>query len=312
MEKTENQKLLATALGSSTSGVLARFPCHPIDTLKSRIQASSLKKQPTPSSQTTPFRNLFKSVKTHIISGTPSQTIRSLYRGFGVTALGSAPATCLYFSSYQVSKGKLSNLFQSEETSFLVHFTSGLVAETVSCVLFVPIDVIKERMQIQKSKQTAKIYYSSTLDAVKKIRSNEGFFALYKGYGATVLSFGPFSAFYFMFYEKMKSYGSAGGETPGIGKLAAFSAVSGALASWITSPLDLVKLRLQVQRSAKAAGEAKGEYRNMFQGLALVFRNQGLEGLFRGSLVRMSFHAPSMAINMALFEHMHSFYLQFV
>ena len=29
---------------------------------------------------------------------------------------------------------------------------------------------------------------------------------LYRAYGATVLSFGPFSAFYFLFYETFKGY----------------------------------------------------------------------------------------------------------
>ena len=33
--------------------------------------------------------------------------------------------------------------------SFLSHFTSGLLAECVSCVLWVPIDVVKERLQVQ-------------------------------------------------------------------------------------------------------------------------------------------------------------------
>lgn len=34
----------------------------------------------------------------------------------------------------------------------------------------------------------------------------EGLRGLYKAYGATVLSFGPFSGLYFMFYEKIKAY----------------------------------------------------------------------------------------------------------
>ncbi len=29
---------------------------------------------------------------------------------------------------------------------------------------------------------------------------------MYKAYGATVLSFGPFSALYFMFYEQIKGF----------------------------------------------------------------------------------------------------------
>lgn len=35
---------------------------------------------------------------------------------------------------------------------------------------------------------------------------SEGLRGLYKAYGATVLSFGPFSGLYFMFYETVKSW----------------------------------------------------------------------------------------------------------
>lgn len=42
-------------------------------------------------------------------------------------------------------------------------------------------------------------------DAIQKILKSEGVVGLYRAYGATVASYGPFSAFYFMFYEKLKS-----------------------------------------------------------------------------------------------------------
>jgi Mitochondrial carrier protein len=47
--------------------------------------------------------------------------------------------------------------------------------------------------------------YKSDLDAIKQITKVEGIRGLYKAYGATVFSFGPFSALYFMFYEQLKS-----------------------------------------------------------------------------------------------------------
>src|SRR5690348_2932199 len=34
---------------------------------------------------------------------------------------------------------------------FISHFTAGLIAECFSCVLWLPIDVIKERLQVQSS-----------------------------------------------------------------------------------------------------------------------------------------------------------------
>jgi len=46
--------------------------------------------------------------------------------------------------------------------------------------------------------------YSSDYNAFKEILKVEGIRGLYRAYGATVMSFGPFSALYFMFYENFK------------------------------------------------------------------------------------------------------------
>lgn len=46
--------------------------------------------------------------------------------------------------------------------------------------------------------------YNSDLDAIRQILRSEGTRGFYRAYGATVMSFGPFSALYFLFYEKLK------------------------------------------------------------------------------------------------------------
>lgn len=79
-----------------------------------------------------------------------------------------------------------------------------------SCILFVPVDVIKERMQIQKQMNisaagtsSSQVYYKSSLDAIRTIARAEGVRGVYRGYAATLMSFGPFSALYFTFYEEV-------------------------------------------------------------------------------------------------------------
>lgn len=79
-----------------------------------------------------------------------------------------------------------------------------MFAETIACMIFVPIDVIKERRQVQSDLKT--FSYSSDIDAIRQISKVEGVRGMYKAYGATVFSFGPFSALYFMFYEHIKGY----------------------------------------------------------------------------------------------------------
>ena len=46
--------------------------------------------------------------------------------------------------------------------------------------------------------------YKNDIDAIRQIIKIEGMRGLYRAYGATVMSFGPFSALYFLFYEKFK------------------------------------------------------------------------------------------------------------
>ena len=77
-----------------------------------------------------------------------------------------------------------------------------MFAECVACAIFVPVDVIKERRQVQANLGSFK--YSNDLDAIRQIMKTEGTRGLYRAYGATVMSFGPFSALYFLFYEKFK------------------------------------------------------------------------------------------------------------
>jgi hypothetical protein len=91
---------------------------------------------------------------------------------------------------------------------------------------------------------------------------------------------------------------------------------AGALASLATNPLDMAKLRLQVQRGAAAVAVAGGasdsglgfHYRGMLHGLSEIVAKEGWRALFRGAGARVAFHAPSTAITMTLFERCKAFF----
>ena len=55
------------------------------------------------------------------------------------------PAGGLYYGSYEFfKKNTLKNEFLSQH-AFLAYLMGGIFAETISCIIFVPVDVIKER-----------------------------------------------------------------------------------------------------------------------------------------------------------------------
>jgi hypothetical protein len=274
-------------LGSAVSGLVARVPCHGLDTLKARVQQGS-------------SGGVLGTLSTLLrVEG-----VRGLYRGFGVAMVGSLPGSCLYFTTYEVVKGHLAPFLPAVGG----HLCAGLAAEAVSCVLFVPVDVVKERMQVQSPGE--RVYYHNARDAVRQIvGSGEGLGGLYRGYGATLASFGPFSALYFALYEWLKegAMGGAGSSstatTPAplpLGMQMVVAGTAGAGASLLTNPLDLVKLRLQVQRGGGESTHA--HYRGLGHGLTLLVKEEGVKGLFRGAGIRILFHTATTAITVSCFE----------
>lgn len=336
--------MLYDVLGSATAGIISRIFTHPLDTVKARLQAT----------------NSFRSPLDALVRTYKQEGFRALYGGFGAVIVGGTPGTILYLTGYGFFKDFISSAVSdwndgevghdatvssnthydrskpqlSHGKEFAVHFMSGMLAEAVTCIIYVPVDVIKERMQVQQIKGNASAYNSSW-DALRKIRQTEGTRGIYKGYGATLASFGLFSALYFMFYEQCKSLSREyisnrrenddfnmqknnelvkvkDGNLPFL-HLIASSGAAGALASFLTSPIDMAKLRLQVQRgqTAKAGGlnaTQTTHYRGMLDCLHVAYRDGGIRGLFRGAGARVIHFAPATTITMTLYEKCRCFY----
>ncbi|KAF1330521.1 hypothetical protein FI667_g5166, partial [Globisporangium splendens] len=234
------------------------------------------------------------------------QHMRGLYRGVGVNLIGSAPAMTLYLSTYEASRDTLQQVEFFHQRPSLSYLSAGMAAQAVSCVLWVPIDVIKQRMQVQTQARAGvnpSIYYRSTLHAMQTIAKTEGLRGFYKGFVASMVSFGPYSSLYFMLYEKNKAMAKAylGVEYLPPQFTLAGAALASATASFLTNPLDLVKLRIQIQRGPIVNA-------GVVDGLTQVVRVEGVRALFKGAGARVAYHAPCSAITMALFESCRRFF----
>ena len=317
------ESLYPTMVASTLSGMLVRVPLHPIDTCKAKLQVQ----RPSHSNAPQPFSSVLSCLRyTYAREG-----VRGLYAGFPIAFFGSAPAACLYLTSYEVSKRWLNAVGGDSVWQPAVHFTSGLLAETVSCVLWVPIDIVKERMQVQAVlPANSSLHYNSTMHAISTIARTEGLRGIYRGYGATLASFGPYSAFYLSIYEQLKDvqaslYKVAPAALPFHSFLLA-GAIAGGAAAFITNPLDMAKLRLQVQRAQQqshggtaAAAAASGGgvsgvgsglefgYKNLVDGMRKVVAESGWKGLWKGVGARVLFFMPSSALNIAIFDTVKSY-----
>lgn len=219
-----------------------------------------------------------------------TEGVVGLYRGYLPALLGTIPGVSMYFVSFEMSKSFMDGKFRehtSQMRSHLTNFACGFFAEAVSCVIWVPTDVIKERAQVLNKS-------NSNFGIMSEIIRKDGFKGLYRGYSATLASFGPFSALYFMFVEQLKSSSKLwlGTDHLNFPHLVAICALSGGSAAFLTAPLDLIKVRLQVANTRVSVLSA----------LRKVWVNDGLRGLFRGGSSRVWFAVPNTALTMAIME----------
>lgn len=174
--------------------MLARIPTHPIDTVKARLQVQT---------GSGGYRHALHALSSIM----KAEGVPGLYRGFQIAFAGSAPAACLYFSSYEASKDWLGSHDALKGKESTVSFAAGMIAEAMSCVLWVPIDVIKERMQIQPHERvprtsivppagapgataaTRGVYYRGPVHAIRYTIQTEGVIGLYRVGDAGMCSF---------------------------------------------------------------------------------------------------------------------------
>ena len=308
-QNNSDKTVIISMISGILAGALSKLIMHPLDTLKAIIQVDT---------NVTKRAKILETLKNQI----KNEGAKSLYRGLPIAVLGSIPGSVLYFGSYEFAKKKLLLLENFSKGEFLIYFISGMFAEIISCIIYVPVDVIKERRQVQSTLKS--FAYKNDLDAIKTIIKQEGVRGYYKAYGATVMSFGPMSAFYFMFYEYFKGFFVRNDAKTYIQRVKKerledlkdvkidisftqsmlSSALAGSLASIITNPLDLVKLRMQVQRGGEKYGGQKQQYKNMIHGLGVIIKTEGFQGLTKGAFARALYHTPCTALSMGFLEFM--------
>ncbi|SBS80034.1 mitochondrial carrier protein, putative [Plasmodium ovale curtisi] len=252
--------------------------------------------------------------------------IKGLYNGF--SSLTTIPATSLYFCCFQYLKLKSTHFDEklteekknSEQNNFVKfrsYFSLALLAEAISCVVFVPIDVVKERLQAQKYlklKEHCKSYH-----LVKELVKREGFFRLYRGYSSTCLTYGMFGGSFFFFqnvkwknkekhnFTKNVYKCKVGKELmkklevePSYFNTFKLNLICSFLSGLITSPLEVVRIRFQLQERNKTSFY----YNNSFDGIKKLWREEGgsFLNLFKGNLYRCSLVCLSMTINVTIMD----------
>ncbi|XP_074294837.1 uncharacterized protein LOC141622740 [Silene latifolia] len=165
----------------------------------------------------------------------------------------------------------------------------------VSAALY-PVVVLKTRQQVTVAAQLQRSSIGTAFNLVR----NEGFRALYRGFGTSLTGTIPARAFYMTALEVTKS--NVGSATLGLGvpeptaaTLAnAAAGVSAAVAAQLVwTPVDVVSQRLMVQDHHI---NNKVKYVNGVDAFKKIVKVDGLRGLYRGFGISILTYAPSNAV----------------
>ncbi|CAH0777344.1 unnamed protein product [Bemisia tabaci] len=180
----------------------------------------------------------------------------------------------------------------------LYRFSLGSVAGAIGATAVYPIDLVKTRMQNQRTGSfIGELMYRSSWDCFKKVIRHEGVFGLYRGLLPQIMGVAPEKATKLTVNDLVKDKLSVDGKVSLpveilAGSCAGFSQVA------FTNPLEIVKIRLQV------AGEIAGGQK--LKALTVV-RELGFFGLYKGAKACWLRDIPFSAIYFPAYNHMKKF-----
>lgn len=190
----------------------------------------------------------------------------------------------------------------------------GATAAFAHDLIMTPFDVLKQRLQLG--------YHNNLLECARSIIKTEGIGSLYRSFGITLGMNIPFGCVIVASNESMKKILNPSGEYNFTASMVAGS-VAGGFASLVTTPLDVVKTRLQTQgisscydvqasKPEKAVSMAMANntlpfkstlrYYSVTQTIRLIAKEEGVAAFMRGVVPRIMTQTPSVAISWTAYE----------
>ncbi|KAI1021302.1 hypothetical protein LB505_000345 [Fusarium chuoi] len=279
------------------AGMMEALACHPLDTIKVRMQLSRRARQPG-----APKRGFIKTGAAIIAKETPL----GLYKGLGAVLTGIVPKMAIRFTSFEWYKQILADPTTgavSGKATFIAGLSAG-VTEAVAVVT--PMEVIKIRLQAQHHSMADPLdvpKYRNAAHALYTVVKEEGFSALYRGVSLTALRQGSNQAVNFTAYSYFKDWlkkwqpqyentNLPNWQTTLIGL------VSGAMGPMSNAPIDTIKTRLQ-----KATAEpGVGAWTRITRIAGDMFKQEGVHAFYKGITPRIMRVAPGQAVTFTVYE----------
>jgi len=279
-------------IGGGVGGTVGAIVTCPLEVVKTRLQSSNISFHSNVDSGTQ-VRLGYSRIWSCLVHISAQEGVSGLFRGLGPTLIGVAPARSIYFWAYSTAKKWLNVRLPADTAP--VHILSAASAGLASSCTTNPLWVIKTRLQLESEKKSSSI--GSIIIKIYRESGLRGFWA-----GITASAWGiSETVVHFVIYEELKRRleKSRGGGVERKKSAVDFlglmlcGGVSKTIATCLAYPHEVARTRLR---------EAGNKYNTFWGTIAMVYKQEGKTGLYRGLGTNLVRQIPNTAVMMATYE----------
>ncbi|KAE8300291.1 Mitochondrial uncoupling protein 2 [Larimichthys crocea] len=170
-----------------------------------------------------------------------------------------------------------------------VKMASAGAAACIADIVTFPLDTAKVRLQIQGEKTAVGgIRYRGVFGTITTMIRTEGPRSLYNGLVAGLQRQLCFASIRIGLYDNVKSFYTGGKDNANVFIRILAGCTTGAMAVSFAQPTDVVKVRFQAQMNLDGVAR---RYTGTMQAYRHIFQNEGLRGLWKGTLPNITRNA---------------------
>lgn len=220
-----------------------------------------------------------------------NEGLSSLWRGLSPTLFMAVPSTVIYFVGYEQLRSVVNS-----DAIWAPLFCGGL-ARTASATAISPLELLRTRLQSASHQgRSASDSFKDVTHGIRQMVQQDGIATLWRGLGLTLWRDVPFSAFYWLGYERTKVAITDAGVTSPFLQSFLSGGISGTFAALVTTPFDVAKTKRQIlDRQSDGS-------KSMWQLMNNIRTEEGIRGLWRGTVPRCLKVSPACAIMISSYE----------
>lgn len=272
IERLSTHDLMHVMLAGSCAGAVEHTTMFPVDTVKTRMQATELHGG-------TKYKSVYSALR-HILK---FEGVRKLYSGFTAIIVAAVPSHAFYFVVYECMRVLLD--MDRHQHHPLKTMMAGGAATMAHDFIVTPLDVVKQRMQLKSST------FTNPVEAARCVCRESGRVAFIRSYPTTVLLNVPYMATQFMVYESAKlvlrdSSVLSNGECWQHHLVA--GGIAGGIAGLASNPLDVIKTRIQT--------DPRCGFKKISTTMRDLYHTEGVKGFTHGAGARALYCIPSASL----------------